>query len=86
MFNLVNYETNERFNNFPYIATINGNGVVGDFYPEFECDTFVSYSRFQIPFNDEYVEGKTNDIYVSDKAYNSMLRHYKLNFVDDVVL
>lgn len=79
MFNLVNYETNERFENFPYIPIVNDNGLGCDFYPEFECDTFVSCSRFQVPFNDDFCLGKTSDIYVSDKAFKSMLRHYKLN-------
>lgn len=80
MFNLINNDTNERFDNFPYTATCCNNGVVGDFYPDFECDTFKSFSRFQVPFNDNFVLGKTDDLYVSDYAYKSLLEHYNANY------
>ncbi|MBP3677865.1 MAG: hypothetical protein J6I97_05920 [Agathobacter sp.] len=80
MFNLVNVETDERFDQFPYTVRCSDVGVVGDFYPDFECDTFKSFSRFQVPFNDEYVLGKSDDLYVSDYAYKSLLEHYQNNW------
>lgn len=76
MFNLVNLDTKERFDNFPYSVKCCGIGVVGDFYPDFECDTFMSFSRFEVPFNDDYVLGKTDNVYVSNKAYVGLLEHY----------
>ena len=81
MFNLVNFETGERFDNFPYLATLSYNiGVSGEFYPEFDCDTFLCFSRFKIPFNDDYYLGKTDDINVSDSAYQTLLKHYQDNY------
>lgn len=83
MFNLVNLDTNERFDKFPYSVQCCDIGVVGDFYPDFECDTFKSFSRFQVPFNDDYISGKSDDVYVSDYAYKSLLEHYQINFIEN---
>lgn len=82
MFNLVNFETKERFDNFPYTVTCSNIGVVGEFYPDFECDTFMAFSRFQIPFNDDYVLGKTDDVEVSGRAYKGLLKHYQENYLE----
>lgn len=82
MFNLVNFETEERFEDFPYTPTCCNIGVVGEFYPDFECDTFMAFSRFKIPFNDDYVLGKTNDLEVSDSAYKALIKHYQENYRD----
>ena len=80
MINLVNLNTNERFDNFPYTIKCCNIGVVPDFFPDFECDFFISFSRFQVPFNDEYIEGKTDDICVTDYAYRILLKHYYKHF------
>lgn len=80
MFNLINFETKERFDNFPYSAPCCNIGVIGEFHPDFKCDTFMAFSRFKIPFNDDYVLGKTNDIEVSDIAYKDLLKHYHDNY------
>lgn len=82
MFNLVNDDTNERFDNFPYRVAVCNIGIVGEFYPDFECSTFKAFSRFQIPFNDDFVLGKTDDVRVSDYAYKSLLEHYFSNFLN----
>lgn len=82
MFNLVNFETKERFDSFPYTPACCNIGVVGEFYPDFECDTFMAFSRFKIPFNDDYVLGKTDDLEVSDSAYKALLKHYQNNYAE----
>lgn len=82
MFNLVNFETKERFDNFPYTVACTNIGVGCEFYPDFECDTFAAFYRFQVPFNDDYILGKTEDVEVSDKAYKGLLKHYELNYLD----
>ena len=79
MFNLVNYETGERIDNFPYTPEFCSIGIVPNFHPDFECETFMSFSRFEVPFNDDYVLGKTDDIEVSNKAYEKMIKHYEQN-------
>lgn len=80
MINLVNFETKERFNNFPYTVSVCDIGVVGDFYPDYECNYFMSFSRYQIPFNDDYVLGKSKDVEVSNYAYKRLIQHYKDNY------
>ena len=78
MFNLVNFETKERFNNFPYTVPCCNIDFVVKFYPDFECNTFMVFFRSEIPFNDDYVLGKTDDLEVSDSDYKSLLKHYKV--------
>lgn len=81
MINLVNLNTNERFDNFPYSIFCSDIGVIPDFYPDFECDFFLSFSRLKVPFNDQYNNGESNDIYVSDYAYRKLLEHYQKFFL-----
>lgn len=85
MFNLVNYETGQRFDNFPYSVPISNIGIVPDFHPDFKCETFMSFSRLEVPFNDGYVLGKTDDIEVSNRAYEKMIKHYEQNRKKKVV-
>ena len=82
MFNLVNYETGERFDNFPYSVPISSIGIVPEFHADFECDTFKAYSRLEVPFNDAYVLGDTDDVKVPDEVYKDLIKHYKENCND----
>ena len=80
MFNLVNFETNERFDNFPYSASICDCGLGCEFYPDFDDSLYVAFSRLKIPFNDDFVVGKTDDVKVPDVVYKALLKHYQDNY------
>ena len=80
MFNLVNFETNERFDNFPYSASICDCGLGCEFYPDFDDSLYVAFSRLKIPFNNDFVEGKTDDVKVPDVVYKALLKHYQDNY------
>lgn len=82
MFNLVNHETGERFDNFPYTVAINCFGIVPEFHADFHCDTFMAFSQLEVPFNDDYVLEKTDDVEVSDGVYKSLIKHYEENFLE----
>ena len=76
MINLINFETKERFDNFPYIC------IAGDFYPDYECDYYMSFSQLHIAFNDDYVLGKSKDVEVSNYAYKKLIQHYQNKYAD----
>ena len=80
MFNLVNFETNERFDNFPYSASICDCGLGCEFYPDFDDSLYVAFSRLKIPFNNDFVEGKTDDVKVPDVVYKALVKHYQDNY------
>lgn len=86
MFNLVNFETGERFDNFPYSVSICNIGLGCEFYPDFYDDdddddiVYLAFSRLKIPFNDDFVLGKTDDVKVPDCVYKSLLKHYQDNY------
>ena len=80
MFNLVNLETKERFDNFPYSASIGDCGLGCEFYPDFDDSLYVAFSRLKIPFNNDFVEGKTDDVKVPDVVYKALLKHYQDNY------
>lgn len=80
MFNLVNFETKERFNNFPYSASVCDCGLGCEFYPDFDDSVYLAFSRLKIPFNDDFVLGKTDDVKVPDVVYKALLKHYQDNY------
>ena len=80
MFNLVNFETGQRFNNFPYSASVCNVGLGCEFYPDFDDDVYLAFSRLKIPFNDDFVLGKTDDVKVPDCVYKSLIKHYQDNY------